>query len=353
MKTAVVLFNLGGPDSPAAVQPFLRNLFSDRAIISVPQPLRWLLARLISARRAPVAQAIYDKIGGRSPIREWTEAQAGALEQALAARRTDPADEHRVFVAMRYWHPFAAETAAEVAAFAPDQVILLPLYPQYSGTTTGSSAADWRRAARTAGVTAPTRLVCCYPAFAPYVAALAGQLAPAIDQAQRRGGRFRLLFSAHGLPKKVIAAGDPYQAQVERTAGAVIAALGGRAAGVDWRICYQSRVGPLQWIGPATDVEVRLAGAEGTGLIVMPIAFVSEHSETLVELDIEYRELAERAGVPFYFRVPALGTDPGFIDALAALCAEAGAAAAPLLAGEGQRVCPPSCGRCPLPVTQA
>ena len=351
MKTAVVLFNLGGPDSPDAVQPFLRNLFSDPAIIALPQPLRWLLAKLISSRRAPVAQAIYAKIGGRSPILEQTQAQAKALEDALTASATRSTGDYRVFIAMRYWHPFARETAAEVAAFAPDQVILLPLYSQYSSTTSGSSADDWRRAAEAAGLKTPTKLICCYPAVPAYVKALTDQVAAAIDEAKQRRRRFRLLFSAHGLPEKVIAGGDPYQFQVERTAAAIVAALGERAKGLDWRVCYQSRVGPLKWIGPATDYEVRTAGAEGTGLIVLPIAFVSEHSETLVELDMEYRELAERAGVPFYNRIPALGTDPGYISALASLCGEAGASSAPFVAGVGQRVCPPSCGRCPLHVT--
>lgn len=311
MKTAVVLFNLGGPDSLDAVQPFLRNLFSDPAIISLPNPLRWLIAKLISSRRAKTAQAIYARIGGKSPLRELTDEQARSLEAKLGA-------DHRVFVAMRYWHPFADETAQAVKAYAPDKIVLLPLYPQYSGTTTGSSFKDWRRAAAAAGLTAPTVEVRDYPDHAGYVAALAAQLRVALTTAREKGP-FRLLFSAHGLPKKVIDAGDPYQAQIERTAAAVVAALGGDAQGLDWQVCYQSRVGPLEWIGPATDDEIKRAGAEALGLIVLPIAFVSEHSETLVELDIEYRELADHQGVPFYIRVPALGTDAGFIGALADL----------------------------------
>lgn len=360
MKTAVILFNLGGPDCLEAVQPFLRNLFSDPAIISLPQPLRWLVARLIARRRAPVARAIYARMGGRSPIRELTEAQAAALQQALNdAPNRALGNEVRVFVAMRYWHPMAPETARQVAAYAPDSVILLPLYPQYSSTTTGSSETDWHRAARAAGVTVPTRLLCCYPEAPLYVAALARQLAAAVDQARSRGGRFRILLSAHGLPKKVVAAGDSYQWQVERTAAAVMAALDGAGGSLDWTISYQSRVGPLEWIGPATDAEVTRAGAGGIGLVVLPIAFVSEHSETLVELDLEYRELAERSGVPFYIRVPALGTDPGFIAALAELVRATAAAQAMTIAGPtrdaeaGPRVCPPSCTRCPNTLTVA
>jgi ferrochelatase len=311
MKTAVVLFNLGGPDSLDAVEPFLRNLFSDPAIISLPNPLRWLVAKLISSRRKTTAQAIYAKIGGKSPLRELTEAQAVALEQKLGA-------DHRCFVAMRYWHPFADETAKAVAAYAPDRILLLPLYPHYSKTTTGSSFKDWARAAAAIGLNKPTIEVRDYPDHPGYVAALTAQLRTALNEASPKGP-FRLLFSAHGLPKKVIDSGDPYQAQIERTAAAVIATLGDDGQNLDWQVCYQSRVGPLEWIGPATDAEIKRAGEQAFGLVVLPIAFVSEHSETLVELDIEYRELAAHQGVPFYIRVPALGTDAGFIAALADL----------------------------------
>jgi protoporphyrin/coproporphyrin ferrochelatase len=347
MKTAVVLFNLGGPDSPEAVAPFLNNLFSDPAIIALPQPLRWLVAKLIAGRRAPVARDIYARIGGRSPIRELTEAQGKALSDALhQAPGRAVGDEFQVFIAMRYWHPLAGETVKAVVAFEPDQVLLLPLYPQYSSTTTGSSAADWRKAAKAAGLSAPTRLLCCYPAFPRYTAALTRQLIAAIAEAKRRGGKFRVLLSAHGLPKKVVASGDPYQWQVERTAAAIIEGLP-QGEPLDWLVCYQSRVGPLEWIGPATEAEIHRAGAAGLGLIVLPIAFVSEHSETLVELDMEYRDLAGRSGVPFYIRVPALGTDPGFIGALTDLVQQMTAGDSPIAGGEGGRICPPGCTRCP------
>ncbi len=315
MKTAVVLFNLGGPDSLDAVEPFLRNLFSDPAIISLPNPLRWLIAKLISSRRKTTAQAIYARIGGKSPLRELTEAQAHALENTLG-------DGYRCFVAMRYWHPFAGETAKDVAAYAPDKIVLLPLYPHYSKTTTGSSFKDWQQVAAEIGLNKPTASVRDYPDHPGYITALAAQVRTALQEARPKGP-FRLLFSAHGLPKKVIDGGDPYQAQIERTAAAVIAALGEDASGLDWLVCYQSRVGPLEWIGPPTEAEIKRAGEEALGLVVLPIAFVSEHSETLVELDIEYREVAEHHGVPFYIRVPALGTDAGFIAALADLVRKA------------------------------
>src|SRR5271156_1399417 len=191
-RIAVVLFNLGGPDSPAAVQPFLQNLFSDPAIIALPQPFRGLLARFISRRRAPIARDIYSKIGGGSPLLPLTRDQAQALQDNLMSLGAV-----RVFVAMRYWHPFADETAAEVAAFAPDHVVLLPLYPQYSTTTSASSLADWHRAAVKAGITAPAHAVCCFPTEPGLIAAQVALLRPVIAAAAAHG-KPRLLFSAHG-----------------------------------------------------------------------------------------------------------------------------------------------------------
>ncbi|MBI3514256.1 MAG: ferrochelatase [Proteobacteria bacterium] len=312
-RVAVVLFNLGGPDSVDAVQPFLANLFSDPAIIRLPWPLRPLLAQIIARRRAPLARQIYARLGGGSPLLPNTEAQAAALTEALVDLAT-----LRVFIAMRYWRPRAAETAAAVAAFAPDRVVLLPLYPQFSTTTTASSWQEWHRAARAAGITAATHGVCCYPETAGFVQALAARIKPALREAEAAGVvPPRLLLSAHGLPKRIVAAGDPYQWQVERTAAAAVAALG--MPGVDWVVCYQSRVGPLEWIGPSTDAEIRRAGADRVPVVICPIAFVSEHSETLVEIDVEYRHLAEQSGVPRFVRVATVGTDPAFIASLATL----------------------------------
>lgn len=313
-KIAVVLFNLGGPDGPDAVAPFLFNLFNDEAIIGAPQPIRWMIAKLISTRRAPVAREIYEHMGGGSPILPATLAQAQALEEKLMARF-----EAKCFVSMRYWHPRADETVAAVKAWAPDEIILLPLYPHYSSTTTGSSLKDWARAARRGGLECPAHTICCYPIADQFIAAHAALLRAALERMQ--GRPVRVLLSAHGLPKRVIERGDPYQAQVEQTCAAVVAALG--MPELDWVTCYQSRVGPLEWIGPATDAEIERAGREGKALIVVPIAFVSEHSETLVELDIEYRQRASAAGVPAYVRVPALGCQPLFIEALAALVCDA------------------------------
>ncbi len=309
-RVAIVLMNLGGPDSLEAVRPFLVNLFSDPAIIDLPGPLRRPLARLIAWRRAPVAREIYTKLGGRSPLLANTEAQAQALEAALGPG-------HRCFVAMRYWHPMSAETTCEVAKWLPDQIVCLPLYPQFSTTTTASSLASWQLAAEQQGLDWPTRCIRCYPCEKGLIEALVGLIKPALDTVSTMGPHPRLLFTAHGLPMKIVRSGDPYPRQVEQTAAAVVAALA--QPGLDWRVCYQSRVGPLQWIGPATDEEIEKAGREGIPLVVAPISFVSEHSETLVELDLDYRRLAEASGVPAYHRVATVGVEPAFIGSLASL----------------------------------
>lgn len=353
-RIAVVLFNLGGPDSLAAVRAFLKNLFSDPAIIAAPGPVRWLLARLIAGRRAPVAREIYAKMGGRSPIVDLTRAQAEALERELG--RIAPEHEWRVTVAMRYWHPFAAETVRELVSFAPERVVLLPLYPQYSTTTTGSSIADWQRAAAAAALASPTAAICCWPEEPGFVDAVARLTDDGLARARSEaaGWPLRMLFSAHGLPKRVIAAGDPYQWQVERSVAAVTQRLESSSVlgpDVETVTCYQSRVGPLEWIGPATDTEITRAGRDGRAVVVVPIAFVSEHSETLVELDIEYRQLAERSGVPAYVRVPTVATDAGFIAGLARLAVRAGAGdSVPAYpeSATGSRICPESAGRCAM-----
>jgi ferrochelatase len=338
VKLAIILFNLGGPDSPEAVEPFLRNLFSDPAIIRLPRIIRIPLARFIARRRATLARKIYDHIGGRSPILEETQKQARALEAAVS----DQGTEARAFVAMRCWHAFSDGTALAVKSFAPDHIVALPLYPQYSTTTSASSFKDWDRAAKKAALAKPLTRICCYPDQAGFIAAAAEKIRAAMANMQT-GLSYRLLFSAHGLPKKVIADGDPYQWQVERTARALVDALG--IEGLDWRICYQSRVGPLKWLEPATDAEIARAGAEGRGVIVAPIAFVSEHSETLVELDIEYEKLARRAGVPDYRRAATVGADPDFIAGLAELVRRAAGVTGTINAGD-RRLCPAQFCRC-------
>jgi ferrochelatase len=337
MKIAVILFNLGGPDSPEAVEPFLRNLFSDPAIISLPAIIRLPLARYIAKRRAPIAREIYNHIGGKSPIFEETRKQADALEKLLSVDGV----EAKAFVAMRCWHPFSDGAARAVKAFGADKIVLLPLYPQYSTSTTASSVKDWHRAAKKAGLTAPTSRVCCYPWDAGFVAASVAHIRAAMEGAPSDVS-YRLLLSAHGLPKRMITKGDPYQWQVEQSAKAIIKALD--RPDVEPVVCYQSKVGRLEWIGPATDAEIVRAGADGKGVIAVPIAFVSEHSETLVELDIEYRKLAEESGVPDYRRAATAGAHPDFIGGLAGLV-RAALGGKTVTCGEG-RICSPALLRC-------
>ncbi len=334
-KSAVVLFNLGGPDSPEAVEPFLFNLFRDPAIITLPNPLRWLIAKLISSRRAATAREIYQKIGGSSPLLANTKAQAQALETELGS-------DYRVFIAMRYWHPLNTETAKAVKDWGAERVFLLPLYPQYSTTTTASSFRSWGEAAGSVGLTVETRSLCCFPSNRNFVQAMSRSLKDALEQ--RENSPVRVLFSAHGLPEKIVAAGDPYQWQVEASVAAVREEL--NHSSLDSVVCYQSRVGPLKWIGPSTEEEIHRAGRDGKGLIVVPIAFVSEHSETLVELDMDYRDLAAKEGVPFYDRLPTVGTEEGFIAGLADLVRGLAEIRAPLTSEEGPRLCPGSFGGC-------
>lgn len=326
-KTAVILFNLGGPDSLEAVEPFLFNLFNDPAIIGAPSLIRRLLARFISKKRGPVAREIYAQIGGKSPLVEETDKQARALEQVLG-------DGYRVFVAMRYWHPFAAQALQEARQWGAERVVLLPLYPQFSTTTSRSSLREWRKLAADWAV--PTEAVCCYPDEKGLVTAIADLIRPGYAQASA-SGKPRILFSAHGLPQSVVDKGDPYPKHVEQTARAVVAALG--IPKLDWIVCYQSRVGPMKWIGPSTETELERAGEDGVPVVVVPIAFVSEHSETLVELDIEYRHRAEGLGIPAYVRVSAVGHHPDFIDGLARLVRDPAGLRGRGCAAAGQR-CP-------------
>ena len=306
--------NLGGPDSLPAVEPFLTNLFSDPAIIRLPWLLRMPLARLIARGRVPVAREIYTKLGGASPLLANTEAQMRALDASLGP-------DYRSFVAMRYWHPTSEETAAEVANWAPDEIVCLPLYPQFSTTTTGSSLMAWRRAAADCGIDRPERVVRRYPVEDGFIRALAALILPMLERASGHDKPPRLLLTAHGLPIKIVRRGDPYPSQVEATAAAVVAALD--HPGIDWQVCYKSRVGPLEWTGPTTDDEIRRASRDGVPVVVAPISFVSEHSETLVELDIDYRRVAESAGVPAYHRVPTVGIHPDFVAGLANLARRA------------------------------
>ena len=341
-KIAVVLFNLGGPDKPSSVKPFLVNLFKDPAILRVPFFVRPFLARLIAGLRTKAATANYAILGGKSPLLELTEDQARALEAAL------PDHDVRCFIAMRYWHPFSIAAARAVKEWDPDEVVLVPLYPQYSTTTTGSSLTAWREASARVGLVKPVTTLCCYhsdPGFLRATAAIVHRSYDAARAALPPDTGLRVLFSAHGLPESIVKAGDPYQFQVQRTVAGIVRLLD--IDGLDYATCYQSRATPQKWIDPSTEVEIERAAHDKVAVLVVPIAFVSEHSETLVELDVEYRELAEKAGIPGYFRTPAQNSDAGFIDSLAELVLASVGRGPGLCSFVGGRTCPKPFGDCP------
>jgi len=338
-RLAIIVFSLGGPDSPAAVRPFLFNLFNDRYIIPLPQPLRWLIARTISGLRAKKSRGYYARLGGKSVLLPETQAQA----DALGAIAKPYARDVRTFVFMRYWHPMAPEIIAKLKAYAPTRIVVLPMYPQYSTTTTGTSVNALTLEARAQGMTTPLEVLCCFPTAEGFIAPMVEKIREAYAVAQS-AGKPRVLLTAHGLPEKTIAAGDPYQWQVEQTAAAVVAALA--IPDLDWSICYQSRVGPAKWIGPSTETEIARAGKDGVPLVVAPISFVSEHVETLVELDETMRDLAKDSGVPSYTRVPAVRTDAQFVAGLAGFIGFLNGRRTPC-SDTGARQCPAKFGSCP------
>ena len=337
-KIAVVLFNLGGPDGPDAVQPFLQNLFKDPAIIRAPAPIRWMLSRFISRTRAPSVKKNYAMMdaGGGSPLLPETKKQAAALEQALAAHY--PGDDVKCFIAMRYWHPFTEDTAKEVEAWQPDETILLPLYPQFSTTTTGSSLGSWSE-----NYSRSSKSICCYPFEDAFIDAHVDLIMKAWETAGSPKD-VSLLLSAHGLPEKIVKDGDPYQWQCEQMAAKISAKVPS-----DWDVvgCYQSRVGPLKWIGPPTEEEIEKASKACRHILIAPIAFVSEHIETLVELGEEYREVAEEHGAGSYTPVSALGTHSGFISYLSQLVQDAITSDSELRSCSNGRICPHEHGDCP------
>jgi ferrochelatase len=310
MRKAVILFNLGGPDKLESVEPFLFNLFNDPEILSIPSIFRYPLAKFISKRRAPVAKNIYKEIGNRSPILELTQEQANTLENNLVLK-----GDYKCFVAMRCWHPRAADVMKKVKEFNPEEIILLPLYPQFSAATSGSSINEWHNVCKKENFNVKTKTICCYPTESNFIKSHASLIRKTIQNVENKN--FKVLFSAHGLPEIKIKKGDPYQWQVEETVKRIMVDL--KDENLDYTISYQSRVGPLKWIGPSTDDEIIKYSKEKKGIVIVPVAFVSEHSETLVELDIEYKKLAEKNGCGFYKRVPALGIEENFIKGLTEL----------------------------------
>ena len=311
MKKAVILFNLGGPDKLENVEPFLFNLFNDPAILNLPSFIRYPLAKLIANRRAPTAKKIYQELGGSSPILKLTEEQSFSLEQSL--NKNDKDSEYKCFIVMRCWHPRAENVINQVINFNPEEIILMPLYPQYSAATSGSSIKEWNDVCKKNNFKVKTNTICCYPTDKNFIEAHKNEIVKKIKDLNN----FKLIFSAHGLPEKNIKKGDPYQWQVEQSVDKIVKLL--NIQDLDWILSYQSRVGPLKWIGPSTEEIIVENSKLGKHIVLVPIAFVSEHSETLVELDIEYKELANKNGCKYYSRVPALGTNENFIKAMSNL----------------------------------
>jgi protoporphyrin/coproporphyrin ferrochelatase len=314
-RVGVVLFQLGGPDKLEAIEPFLFNLFCDPDIIDFPFARigRKPLAKLISSTRARKVQHHYAAIGGGSPIRRFTEQQARALQIRL---REAGLDAH-CFVAMRYWHPFTAEAIEQLRAAECDEIVLLPLYPQYSSTTTGSSLNEWRRQFRGA---CPAHCVETFYRHELYLEALAEK----IDEALCRfpsPERAELIFSAHSVPVAAIAKGDPYQHHIEETVELVM-----RRGG--WpnrhRLCYQSKVGASKWLQPSLHRALRdLAGERVREVCVVPVSFVSDHVETLGEIDRDARHEAYSLGIERFEMTSGLNDSPTFISALSELVAAA------------------------------
>ena len=315
-KIAVILLNLGAPESLDEIKPFLYNLFSDPDIIDLPMGkiLRPLLAWNITRKRLPESTEIYEKIGGGSPLRRLSQIQADALESKLSERGV-----FKVYIAMRYWHPFTEIAVEELITEGINKVILLPLYPQYSKTSTGSSLHEFERVIKKRKDSeVDFRLIHDYHDFPSYIDALTEKIREGINKFNGVGNDdLHLLFSAHGVPLSVIEKGDPYEKQVRATVSLVTSGLENI---FPHSISFQSKVTKVEWLGPATDKIIPELGKNGVkNLLVIPVAFVSDHSETLFELDIFNRDLAAKAGIKRYEIMPALNDSPKFISALSEL----------------------------------
>jgi ferrochelatase len=310
----IVVLNLGGPDSPEAVEPFLRNLFSDPDVIQLgwARPLQPLLARFIARRRAPVSRAAYQQIGGRSPILAESTEQARAVAAELD-RRGQPA---RPYVAMACWTPFSTDAVAAMRADGIRRAVAVPLYPHYSITTTGSSFKALERALDGSGI--ELARVEHYPDAPGYLEALCERIAEAtatLPEAERASAP--VLFSAHGLPESYIRKGDPYLDEIRITVTAVTRKMG---LGDRGQLAFQSRLGRQKWLGPYTeDALDAMAAAGRRAVVVCPVAFTGEHIETLQEIDILYRERAQRKGLVHFARARTVGCHPAFVTALADL----------------------------------
>jgi protoporphyrin/coproporphyrin ferrochelatase len=315
-KTAVVLFQLGGPDSLEAIEPFLYNLFMDPDIINFPGAFlaRKPLAKFISSRRSVKVAKIYKQIGGKSPILDLTRRQAFALESTLRMQNIDA----QVFVAMRYWHPMTDAVVQEINTGGFEQVVLLPLYPQFSQATTLSSLNEWNRHKEKQHLALPTKLVCCYPVHPLFIESLADTINDSLERFTTISStEIDLVFSAHGVPLSFIRDGDPYQLQMEATVRSVLEQGKWKSPHT---LCYQSKVGPMKWLKPSLlETVEQLAKNNRRHLLIIPIAFVTDHIETLHEINIEVRKHAMAHGIRQFELMPALNNHPKFIQCLAEL----------------------------------
>ena len=314
-KYAVVLFNLGGPDSLEAIKSFLFNLFSDRDIFKIPVGQK-LFAKIMSVFRAPTVREKYKRIGGKSPINDWTQLQRSMLQQEL--KKVVPGIE--VYTAMRYWNPTIKDIVEKVSEKAFDKIALLPLYPHYSITTTGSSFNEWKRVYK--GEAGKLTYIYDYFDNHRYIDALNERIDETILRfPENVRDDIQLLFSAHGLPESIAKQGDPYPTQINKTIACVMKA---RNFSHEYHLCFQSKVGPAKWLKPSTDEMIRELGAKRKRqLLVIPISFVSDHIETLFELDIEYRMVADEVNIENYIVMKGLNDSKTFVAALKELAVQA------------------------------
>ena len=316
-KVAVVLLQLGGPDNLESVEPFLYNLFCDPDIIDIPGAFlfRKKLARFISSRRAPKVQKLYKRIGSRSPIFKQTKLQANCLLEMLRGKGYN-VDVH---IAMRYWHPMSDVVVKNIIASKPDRIILLPMYPHYCKATTGSSVNEWKRVAKELHLpNIPTMLVDKYYDHPLYIDAIVKRIRCAINRVPKKDlSKVQIVFSAHGTPMKLVRDGDPYSHHIRKTYECVVER---GQFGLPHMLCFQSKVGPQKWLTPSLTGTIERLGYEGaTHLLVVPIAFVTDHIETLSEINIEARDEALKLGVKYYDMMPALLTEELFIECLSDL----------------------------------
>jgi ferrochelatase len=314
-RYAVVLFNLGGPDSLEAIEPFLYNLFSDHDIFKIPVGQK-IFAKMMSSLRAPKVSKKYQQIGGKSPINEWTELQRSMLEEELQK----VVGSVEVYTAMRYWNPAIKDVAETISKKTLDMIALLPLYPHYSITTTGSSFNEWRRVYQ--GDTGRLKYVYDYFDNPKYISALNARIDETILRFPEDVREdIQIVFSAHGTPKSLAEKGDPYPKQIKATVESVMQA---RNFSHEYHLCFQSKVGPAKWLEPSIDNVIKdLAGQRKRQLLIVPVSFVSDHIETLFELDVEYRIVADKENIENFIVMQGLNDSKVFVAALKALAVQA------------------------------